>query len=176
MTHNTISVFIFCLISLAFVTRADFSLTNNTRSVIQQNDYISLCDENCKHWNNLRCLDSYCYCMPNYKLDDLTKRCVRSYCKNDPQCWLISDLNRHCSNSECVCDDNYYEDDNYKCAKRASVWAWVWVFIVLPVALAVAITLCIRRRRMRARPVVVTTTQPQFVMPGNQQVVHVYRY
>ena len=115
----------------------------------------------------------------------ISMACVYQCIRRAPEweCFQYQNINRHCYNGECVCDDGYYEDpyNGNKCspiyATTRSVWTWLWIFIVLPIAFAIIIALYIRGIRMQSRnsgivsgPQMVSVTQVYPVHQTNDYV------
>ena len=147
----------YCLSVVCLIVCVQSSLINEenvTKSVAEKSWIYSDCSV-CYSVNNMVCVDTFCYCKPNYELKYSESMKMYSYsclyksCSTDNDCIKTHDPMRHCSRGSCVCDKGYSEDYNNgrKCTYRVSVWAWVWVFFFIP-AVALAIYIFIRRRRM----------------------------
>ena len=163
--------------------------TNVTKSVAEKS-YVYYTCTSCYSSNNMVCVDTYCYCKPNYYYSSLTQSCVYKSCNYNSECYQTQDINRHCSFGSCVCDTGYYEDWNNgrKCIDDSytytyspvSVWTWAWIFFVLPVTF-LSIFLCLRRRRLHLAHThlahcPVQQPPPYVCAPQHQQGVTVYRY
>ena len=103
----------------------------------------------CYVYNFMVCVDSQCYCQPEYQLNPIQKTCIFKMCFSDPDCYTTQDIMRRCVNNNCICDTSYVEDwtNGRKCIYKISVWYWVWVFILVPIAVGVTLFIYLRRRK-----------------------------
>ena len=98
---------LFCVIIVVHSTV--IKETNVTKSAAEKSAVYYDCTS-CYSFNNMVCVNAYCYCKPNYYYT--SGSCMYKSCSTNSECETSQDYYRRCSSGSCVCDSGYHEDSN----------------------------------------------------------------